>query len=424
MIDHLVTVGGTDVSNEVLKISVQQSLDTDSDPGKFTITLANPHQKYRNRWPPQVTPIKIILYNWVYNRESERIAAGGHAPVEYLVATGHMTGLKATASEAIISGECDLGHLADALPMEHEGLEIPISAKECLKKILSWHTDEHITLVWDGDLPDKQFEKITYDSHNTYQDVCEDIRSLVGAIYYFGEDNILYFMNPTSNRGLIDLDPYVINPEQTSSLTGFRNIVTIIGNQSLADYGGRTGPNGITTPGSEPIIGFAQDLDSIDEVGPLIAPAEAAYNIKSQAEADARAAQLLEFYKMYKNAETKVQVVGIVPPLQSIVSYSPFEPISNEELAKANKVFAARLKELQEAENDRAIKRKRLPITISMTNRIRGIVIAKQVDYSIDGLVCDLTISPGMLDMETPITNDDVGEGEGGEGQQYPIEDE
>jgi hypothetical protein len=335
-----------------------------------------------------------------------------------------MTGLKATASEAIISGECDLGHLADALPMEHEGLEIPISAKECLKKILSWHTDEHITLVWDGDLPDKQFEKITYDSHNTYQDVCEDIRSLVGAIYYFGEDNILYFMNPTSNRGLIDLDPYVINPEQTSSLTGFRNIVTIIGNQSLADYGGRTGPNGITTPGSEPIIGFAQDLDSIDEVGPLIAPAEAAYNIKSQAEADARAAQLLEFYKMYKNAETKVQVVGIVPPLQSIVSYSPFEPISNEELAKANKVFAARLKELQEAENDRAIKRKRLPITISMTNRIRGIVIAKQVDYSIDGLVCDLTISPGMLDMETPITNDDVGEGEGGEGQQYPIEDE
>ena len=71
---------------------------------------------FTNRWPPQVTPIKVILYNWVYNSESERAAAGGHAEAEYLVATGHMTDLKATADEATISGECDLGHLADAIP--------------------------------------------------------------------------------------------------------------------------------------------------------------------------------------------------------------------------------------------------------------------------------------------------------------------
>jgi hypothetical protein len=425
MIDHKVIIGTDDVSQEVIKISTQQSLDTDSDPGKITVILANPFQKYTNKWPPQKTPIKIIVYNWVYYSEAERAIASGGPQKEYLVATGHLTALKATADEATVLAECDLGHLADALPKDHEGLEMPISAKECLTKIISWHTDEPITLVWDPELKDKQLDKITYNSDNTYQDVCEDIAAIVGAIYYFGEDNVLNFKDPTSNNGLIPLDPFVTNPEQTFSLTNFRNIVIIIGNQSLAaDGNGNIDPNGATTPGSEPIIGYAEDPDSIDEVGPLQAPAEYAYNIKSQAEADARAKQRLEFYKMYKNAETTVQVAGIVPPLQSIVTYTPFEPISNEDLARANAIFAARAKLLQEQENSRALAQSRPPEAITITNEVRGIVIAKKVEDSIEGLTCDLTLSPGMLDIETPITNEDIDDGEGGEGQQYPIEDE
>jgi hypothetical protein len=424
MIDHKVIVGAEDVSDEAIKITVQQTIDTDSDPGKFSITLANPHQKYTNHFTPQVTPVKIILYNWRYRSEEERSLAGGRAEAEYLVATGHMTDLKAGASEVVISGECDLGHLADAIPKDHEGIEIPISAKECLTKILGWHEDEPIILVWDPALPDKILDKIPFNADATYQDVCEDIRSIVGALYYFGEDNVLYFMSPTSNTGLVDLDPCVLDPDQTSSISGVRNIVTVIGNQSLSVSDAGIDPEGITTAGSEPIIGFAQDLDSIDEIGPLIAPVEYAYNIKTQAEADARARQLLEFYKMYRNAETKVQVEGIVPPLMSIVSYSSFLPISDAELAKANAAFAARLKDLQEAENARATAQDRLPKTIRLTNRVTGIVVGKNVDYSIDGLSCEVTLSPGMLDMDATITDADAGEGEGGEGQQYPVEDE
>src|SRR5512137_1610794 len=270
MIDHKVIIGTDEVSQEVIKISTQQSLDTDSDPGKITVILANPFQKYTNKWPPQVTPIKIIVYNWVYYSEAERAIANGGPQKEYLVATGHLTALKATPDEVTVLAECDLGHLADALPKDHEGLEMPISAKECLTKIISWHTDEPITLVWDPELKDKQLDKITYNSDNTYQDVCEDIAAIVGAIHYFGEDNVLNFKNPTSNNGLVPLDPFVTNPGQTFSLTNFRNIVIIIGNQSLAaDGNGNIDPNGATTPGSEPIIGYAEDPDSIDEVGPL-----------------------------------------------------------------------------------------------------------------------------------------------------------
>jgi len=104
--------------------------------------------------------------------------------------------------------------------------------------------------------------------------------------------------------------------------------------------------------------------------------------------------------------------------------HSPFQAVSNEELAKANAAFAVRGKELQALENARALAQGRPPVTIALTNEVRGIVVAKKVDYSIDGLTCDLTLSPGMLDIETPVTSDDIDEGEGGEGQQYPIEDE
>lgn len=426
MLDHKIMIGGEDVSNEVIKVTVQQAIDSDSEPGKIAISLANRAQKFTNHWPPQATPIKVILFNWVYNSEAERVAAGSHAEAEYLVATGHMTNLKTNQEEALVDGECDLGHLADAIPKDFEGIEMPITAKQCLEIILSWHDDEQITWVWDPKLPDKTLDKVPYNADNTYQDVCEDLASIVGAVYYFGEDNVLYFMNPTSNTGLVDLDPHVIDPDQTTSLNSFRNVVTVVGNQSLAASGeDHIDPEGATAPGSEPIIGYAEDLDSIDEVGPLIAPAEYAYNLKTQAAVDARAKQLLELYKMYRNAETKVTVAGIVPPLMSIVSYSPFQPISDVELAKANSTFAARLKELQEQENARALKQDRLPRTIEITDRVRGIVIAKRVEYSIDGLTCEVTISPGMLDMSsTVVTNEEVGEGEGGEGQQYPYEEE
>lgn len=69
MIDHKVLIGGADVSNDVVSIKVKHSNDVDSDPGKIEIVLANRKQKYTNRWPPQIVPIEVTVYNWVYRSE-------------------------------------------------------------------------------------------------------------------------------------------------------------------------------------------------------------------------------------------------------------------------------------------------------------------------------------------------------------------
>ena len=78
-----------------------------------------------------------------------------------------------------------------------------------------------------------------------------------------------------------------------------------------------------------------------------MAPPEYAYNIKTFEDALARANQKLQMYKMHKNALTKPTVAGIVPPLQSIASYTPFFPIAPSDLAKMNQTMADRLKELK-----------------------------------------------------------------------------
>ena len=405
MIDHKVTVGGIDVSNELISFEVQQQVaEADSDPGKITIVLANPHQKYTNRFPPQTTPIEIIAYNWVYRNDDERRTAGGHGEAQYLVATGHMTAISANHDEVEISGECDLGHLADALPKGHDLDVMPIRAREALETILSWHADQPIELDWDESLEDKNLERVTYDENNTYQDVVEDIAGIVGAIYYFSEAKVLKFKNPASTEGEYNLDGYISNPDQTASLDGFRNAVAVIGNKSEDPLD----PDAMPIPSTEPIIAIATDMGSIAEVGVLMAPAEWAYNIKTLPEAQARADQLLKLYKMHKNAETKPIVQGIVPPLMSIVSYTPFIPISESDIAKMNQVLAARLSELQVLESELAAANNRAANTIQISNMVRGVVVGKKVSYSIDGLECELTISPGLLEVNDPITDESI----------------
>lgn len=405
MIDHKVTIGGIDVSNEFISFGVQQQVaEADSDPGKITIVLANPHQKYTNRFPPQTTPIEIIAYNWVYRNDEERRLAGGHTQAEYLVATGHMTDLSANHDEVTISGECDLGHLADALGKDHDFDTMPIMAKEALETILSWHTDEPITLDWDPALEDKKLERVPYDADWDYASVVEDIAGIVGAIYYFSEANVLKFKSPASTEGEYDLDGYISNPDQTSSLTGFRNVVPVIGNMSDEPED----PEGMVMPSPAPIIAIAMDVDSIKEVGVLMAPPLYAYNIKTLEDAEAQADQKLRLYRMHKNAETKPIVQGIVPPLMSIVSYTPFIPISDSDIAAMNKVLASRLKDLQAMENELATENNRAANTIQISNKVRGVVVGKDVSYSIEGLECKLTISPGLLTVDDPITDESI----------------
>lgn len=363
LIDHVVTIGGdSEISNSVVSIQVDDQIDTSSDPGKIKIVLANRASimSQVSSWKPQTTPLEIVIKNWVgdtYPPKEEE---------SYTVTYGHLVGISRcnpSPSEITVLAECDLGHLADALGEEYKSGTLKSWTHEELPKILKLHKDLDLTLRYQARTVEYAKEK-NYNSETTFQEVLEDLAYDVGAVYYFDEAGVLQFRDPKAIRSdaAIKLDPYVLNPNDTDSIVGLRNRVTVIADQTFSED-----EMGRESPGSEPIQYTAEDQDSIDEFGVLEAPTDRAIWIGKMEEAKERAELLLNFYKMFKDATTSPVVVGIVPPLHSLVSYDVFLPIDGTTPTKVT---------------------------------VEGIVIARSISYDISGLRTELTVSPGATEME------------------------
>jgi hypothetical protein len=280
--------------------------------------------------------------------------------------------------------------------------------KDILEYVLKTHKPP-MSFDWDSALDDRNIfkERETYGSDWTYQDFLEDLCHVqLGAIYYFNESNRLQIKDPYSDVGVYNLDPYVLVPDQTTSIMGFRNSVVVIGDQTR-----NKSPDGIPVHGSKPIISqppHGHDMDSIMEIGWLQAPVFRDHNIKTIDEANKKADELLAFYKKYENALTTVEVIGIVPPLQSIVEYSPFIPVGDDDRNEMTADLEKTREAMQAQEDKMAKEQGRKARKIALSSKVRGIVVEKDFEYSINGMKCKCTISPGLVD-GIPLTNDDIG---------------
>lgn len=400
MIDHEVLIGDSDISDSVVSIKVDDQIDTSSDPGKITIVLANRASIMSQvaSWKPQTTPIEITIKNWVYGSGSEKDSEKDYAKYakkseeSYLVTYGHLVRISRSnpsPSEITVLAECDLGHLADALgpqpkkavvygPQQRDSPDFKSGTfkgwtHEILPRALKLHKSLDITLHYQARTIEYDKEK-NWNTETTFQEILEDLAADVGAVYYFDETGILQFRDPKAIRSdaPIVLDPYVLNPNDTDSIVGLKNRVTVIGDQTLSD-----GEMGSESPGSEPLMYTAEDTDSIAELGVLEAPTDRAIWLGTLEKVKERAELLLNFYKMFENATTSPVVVGIIPPLHSLVSYDVFLPIDGSTPPKVT---------------------------------VEGVVIARSISYDISGLKTELTISPGALDMETETGQSEIRE--------------
>lgn len=341
MIDHEISIN-EDVSKHVISCAVQQSIENDSDPGKITVVLANVDQIYTDRFVPQVDTMVIKLKNFVYSAERE-----------WIVAIGKVTDAVCPVEEMTVKGECDLGHLADYLTKDYNFNNW--YCKDILKQVL----DDHDPPM--GDKLDFEIKKdikvnpCTFDAGYTIQGVLEDIRIILGAVFYFDWDNRLKFRDPKAITSYEVLDPFMSEPTRARSLMGFCNYVTLRAYSALdaEEEGSQTGDH-------IPIIATAQDDEDIALRGRIVAPPHDAYNIHTQDEAQDAADKLLGFYQQKKDTLTEIVVDGLIPPLQSLVSYTSFED----------------------------------PDGSNTPVQLFGVVIERKIEYSIDGLQTTITIHP------------------------------
>jgi hypothetical protein len=356
-IDHFIMIDGQNVSPHVISFSVQQSTENESDPGKIQVVLANVDQAYTTAFTPQVSQLLIVC--------SDFETSNGYR----LVAIGKVTDTVCPiGDEVTVKGECDLGHLADCLPNDKEitAENGGGSCKEIIRKVLDTH-DTYINLKFECE--DKYVSEVTYEGDTTYQAVLDDMRVRLGAVFYFDETNTLVFRDPRVITNYINLDKYCSQPTQAKSIMGYCNAVTVSAYDSLIDtewdgWKGHQTPKHLCISAQAPSLDGGVTLDTADEdivkYGKIVSKKIDAYNVHNMEEAFDMAEKYLEFYKQKKDTLTEVVVEGIVPPLQSLVSYTAFQPPeSNEE-----------------------------------PTLLLGVVIEKKVEYSSEGLTTTISLHP------------------------------
>jgi hypothetical protein len=353
MIDHYVNIGGRDVSNHVISISTQQSIEDDSNPGKIKVILANPDGIYTRAFVPQLHKMEITLYNFMYSSKRP-----------FAIAQGHLTDAVSDPStgEITLTGEDELGHLSDYLPRKFE-----FNGEKC-SKVLTTVLGTHVPVIKFSYFckNDPSIGETTFDESMDYQSVLEKIRDVTGANFYFDESGWLRYRDANAHVAYMDLDPFVSNPCEAKSIMGFCNTVQLTCYRPVDANSDQD-----TSPDHAPLIGTATDESSdyaVQKIYKIQAPLRYAYNVVDQDTANAAALDVLNWYNSKMDSLTEVVVEGIAPQLQSLVKYTAFVPV--------------------DATGNDAIE---IPIY--------GMVLERNIEYSADGFECTIKIHP-TLDSE------------------------
>jgi len=384
LITHRVIIGGINVSEDVVSLRVDAALDTESDPSKVEIRLANISRKYDTTFTPQSTEFQIELINERRRQSLDENEEGYtfddlagqdvytnsisdfYKHLDYYnVCKGYVSDVKCNQDYAVISGVCIIGPLASSVDEDVSTVPqtLNVDTIDLMERVaggspvpFAYHIEASLA-VWE------QYQKA---SENTIQEMLNDATHYAHAVVYADELGIVQIRDPDALRGsVLNMNGYIINADITSSIMGYRNIVMVVGDESKRP----PSVEGHTTPSHINIYYEARDEESIAIYGELRAPTifDPKFKTKEGSANSCKefAEKMLRYYKTFLNALTKPKVIGMAPLLQQHVVHAiPIPPDFTS-------------------------------ISVS-----EGVVTRKVIDYSGDGWEADLEVSPGILGME------------------------
>ena len=384
MITHRVVVGAIDVSEDVVSIRVDAALDTESDPSKVEIRLANIKRMYDMAFTPQTTQFQIELINErrkaptdgdeiPYNFDDmagpdvyTASISDSYKHVDYYDAgRGYVSDVKCNQDYAIISGVCIIGPLASSVNEDVSTVPqaMPVDTVDIMERVAANSTTQFSYGIKASLAYWEQYQKA---SENSIQEMLNDAAHYAHAVVYADELGVVQIRDPKAIRGSkLNMNGYITNADITSSIMGYCNIVMVVGDRSER----LPSKEGHTTPSHINIYYEARDEESIEKYGELRAPTifDPKFKIKegSANSCEEFAEKMLRYYKTFLNALTKPKVIGMAPLLQQhVVHKIPIPP------------------------------------DFTATSVSEGVVTRKVIDYSGDGWEADLEISPGILGME------------------------
>jgi len=218
----------------------------------------------------------------------------------------------------------------------------------------------------------------------------EMLAEITGSWYFQDEFGTFWFRDPQAIDDAISLDGNLLNGSERTSLIGYCNVVQVIGGSVYSSW-----EDGSEIPSQWPTIRaiVAAPAEELEAAGIIMAPPvfipEANYTQCKEI-----ATNLLEFYRN-KRDNCKPKVLGIVPRLGSIVYYTP----RNGYLGAAT------------CDSDEKVTEG------TKFGKVTGCVVKRIVDFSKDGLICDLevatriSVTSGYVPIGKGVKAEDMGEG-------------
>jgi hypothetical protein len=326
-------IGGQWVSDDVISINTSQvsNADEGNEPSKCTVVLNNNYQKYGKliasyAWTPKITGI------WSMAFVDFNLPNGGYTTSQYMLFQGWMSDAKYTEETATVEFGCVSVLGSDSFDDTNWSPDARYFEKmqEIIGNIEKY--SNHQILVADlttktPDLLSKQwFSPSDMSATENLRQIAKDNKE---SFYYATdwEDNVyVVFIDEGSYTEYVYLDPYVINPGDTSTVFGHANELTVIAGSTSDDPTMRHIPTSVKNE----VIGVKYNEKSISRYGRTPSYINHSPNLPaSQVDFEADIAD--DNFAQYIDRDIKVDVANKVPKIQAIVIFTVPDILTGEQ---------------------------------------------------------------------------------------------
>lgn len=322
-------IGGLWVDSDLISLNTSQvsNVDEGNEQSTCTVVLNNNGQKYGKlistyTWAPRVTGIWSKVYVDINKN-------GNVTTTSYMLFQGWMSDAKYNHEIATIDFGC-FGVIANASYEDDnwspdDGYLPKMEDVKALIEAGSGKKIDMADLRTKPDLLHKQFfAPSDISGSENLRSIAQDNKE---SFYYATdwEDNTyIVLIDAGSWTERMFLDPYVLNPGDTSTVYGHANKVTLIAGSTSNDETMKH----IPTPLKQEVISVKWNDESIGRYGPIPAYKVSDPNLVSY-EKDFESDLMDDNFKQYIDRDIKVDVVNKVPLVLSIVAFTVPDTITN-----------------------------------------------------------------------------------------------
>lgn len=325
-IRNITFIGGYDVSNDVISINTQHvsSQSEAVEPSTCQVVLNNHDLVYgqaivNSEFIPGHTRIQSQV---VINRNVADGPLLSRYETPYILFVGVVNDASYTNETATIDCICESGFGAGSTLDRSWSADTFFSEKVAdWQEGLETQTGEKFFISDRTSGPNIIKSQFT-PSKLSFNEALRAISTGASEDFYFATDEnllpLVVLADEQTYYEVVELEPFVLEPGDATSLVGYANEVTVIPENITNEYV----QSNIPDTEKEKIYGWDDDEYNIEKYGRIIAPIVYDPAIYTKEDAQARAEALIDWYETFIDRGIKVTVCSMIPRVRSKVIFN------------------------------------------------------------------------------------------------------